>query len=92
MTTVTTERKGIPLSWIILGLIAVLAVGLSIYRLVVGLGPTTNLNDHYPWGLWITLDVFLIPIGAFVFKERITLRAVVGTLVALGGVAVLFLV
>jgi drug/metabolite transporter (DMT)-like permease len=35
--------------------------------------------------------VFLIPIGYFVFKERITLRAIIGTLVALGGVAVLFL-
>ena len=35
--------------------------------------------------------VFLIPIGYFVFKERITTRAIIGTLVTLGGVAVLFL-
>jgi drug/metabolite transporter (DMT)-like permease len=35
--------------------------------------------------------VFLIPIGYFVFKDRITLRAIIGTLMALGGVAVLFL-
>jgi Ni/Fe-hydrogenase subunit HybB-like protein len=71
MTTATKDRKGIPLSWIILGLIAVLAVGLSIYRLAVGLGPTTNLNDHYPWGLWITLDVFLIPIGGAAFTTSL---------------------
>ena len=27
------------------------------YRLVVGLGATTNLTDVYPWGLWIAVDV-----------------------------------
>lgn len=26
-------------------------------RLVFGLGATTNLNDGYPWGLWISFDV-----------------------------------
>ncbi|MEW6448069.1 MAG: NrfD/PsrC family molybdoenzyme membrane anchor subunit [Bacillota bacterium] len=26
------------------------------YRLVRGLGPATNLNDHWPWGLWIAFD------------------------------------
>ncbi|MGO9555344.1 MAG: NrfD/PsrC family molybdoenzyme membrane anchor subunit [Syntrophobacteraceae bacterium] len=26
-------------------------------RLILGLGATTNLNDSYPWGLWISLDV-----------------------------------
>jgi drug/metabolite transporter (DMT)-like permease len=35
--------------------------------------------------------VFLIPISYFVFKEHITMRSIIGTLVALGGVAVLFL-
>lgn len=33
------------------------AAGLIILRLVKGLGATTNLNDHWPWGLWITVDV-----------------------------------
>jgi drug/metabolite transporter (DMT)-like permease len=36
--------------------------------------------------------VFLIPISYFFFKEKITWRAIVGTVVALSGVAVLFLV
>jgi drug/metabolite transporter (DMT)-like permease len=36
--------------------------------------------------------VFLLPIGYFVFKEQITWRAVAGTVVAMSGVAVLFLV
>jgi drug/metabolite transporter (DMT)-like permease len=35
--------------------------------------------------------VFLLPIGHFVFKERIGLEAIAGTLVAIGGVALLFL-
>jgi len=36
--------------------------------------------------------IFLLPIGHFVFKERITWRAVVGTLIAVTGVALLFLI
>jgi Ni/Fe-hydrogenase subunit HybB-like protein len=47
--------------------LTVLAIGLSIYRLVVGLGPTTNLDDHYPWGIWITIDLFLIPVAGAAF-------------------------
>ncbi len=27
------------------------------YRLVAGLGAATNLNDRFPWGLWIGIDV-----------------------------------
>jgi len=27
------------------------------YRLLFGLGSATNLNDQYPWGLWIAVDV-----------------------------------
>jgi len=34
--------------------------------------------------------IFLLPIGHFVFKEKITWQAVAGTLVAIGGVALLF--
>ena len=29
----------------------------AVARLVLGLGATTNLNDGYPWGLWISFDV-----------------------------------
>lgn len=35
--------------------------------------------------------IFLIPIGYFFFKERVTGRAIVGTLLALTGVGILFL-
>jgi len=36
---------------LVLGLISAAA------RLFLGLGATTNLNDAYPWGLWISFDI-----------------------------------
>jgi len=36
---------------LVLGLVSVAA------RMFFGLGATTNLNDAYPWGLWISFDV-----------------------------------
>ncbi len=48
-----------------------------------------------PIGIASTLmalsPLFLIPAGFFVFHERITLRAIVGTLVSLCGIVILFL-
>lgn len=40
-------------------LTAVMVAGLSVglYRLLFGLGAVTNLNDQYPLGLWIGVDV-----------------------------------
>ncbi len=61
-----SKRQTTPVFWVLLALTA-LGVGLSIYRLVVGLGPTTNMNDHYPWGIWITVDLFLIPVAGAAF-------------------------
>src|SRR5574339_1209748 len=52
--------------WPLLAL-SLFGIGLAVYRLVVGLGPTTNLTDHYPWGLWITVDLFLIPVAGAAF-------------------------
>jgi drug/metabolite transporter (DMT)-like permease len=37
-----------------------------------------------------TTSIVLIPVGYFVFKERITLRAVVGTIITVIGIAILF--
>jgi Ni/Fe-hydrogenase subunit HybB-like protein len=39
--------------------IALLAVAIILVRLVSGLGATTNLNDQWPWGFWISFDVLL---------------------------------
>jgi Ni/Fe-hydrogenase subunit HybB-like protein len=44
-----------------------MGIGLAIYRLVAGLGATTNLSDHFPWGIWITIDLFLIPVAGAAF-------------------------
>jgi len=42
-----------------MGLLLVMAAGgvVAIYRLLFGLGATTNLNDIWPWGFWIGFDV-----------------------------------
>jgi formate dehydrogenase iron-sulfur subunit len=36
-------------------------------RFGIGIGPTTNLSDNYPWGLWIAFDLIWIALagGAF---------------------------
>ncbi|GAB6886909.1 Ni/Fe-hydrogenase cytochrome b subunit [Desulfothermus okinawensis JCM 13304] len=39
---------------LILGIIGIITM---LYRLAVGLGPSTNLSDTHPWGLWIAFDV-----------------------------------
>ncbi len=44
----------------ILALLTLLGIGTGIYRLVVGLGESTNLSDAFPWGLWIGFDFSLI--------------------------------
>jgi Ni/Fe-hydrogenase subunit HybB-like protein len=41
----------------VLYIILVLGLISAVIRLFFGLGATTNLNDAYPWGLWISFDV-----------------------------------
>lgn len=67
MAALTKSRSRYPVSFYPLLALTILGVGLAIYRLVVGLGPATNLNDHYPWGLWIMIDLFLIPVAGAAF-------------------------
>lgn len=40
-------------------LLIIMALGglAALYRVFFGLGASTNLNDTWPWGLWITFDV-----------------------------------
>jgi Ni/Fe-hydrogenase subunit HybB-like protein len=48
-------------------LVALAAVA-SLARFALGLGVTTNLNDIYPWGLWISFDVVTaVPLAAGAF-------------------------
>jgi Ni/Fe-hydrogenase subunit HybB-like protein len=41
----------------IIYILAVVGIISAMVRLFFGLGATTNLNDAYPWGLWISFDV-----------------------------------
>ena len=41
----------------ILTVIAGLGMAAFIYRFFVGLGVATNLDNQYPWGIWIAIDV-----------------------------------
>ena len=53
-------EKNIPLftKWSVLQiLLAIGAVGVIIAKLIWGLGAVTNLNDSWPWGLWVGFDV-----------------------------------
>lgn len=41
----------------IAGLILTVSIPVMIYRFLYGLGPSTNLTDTNPWGIWIGVDV-----------------------------------
>ena len=37
--------------------ILIIALPVMVYRFLFGLGPSTNLSDTNPWGIWIGIDV-----------------------------------
>lgn len=45
--------------FLVLAAVALVGGVLIVYRYVFGLGAVTNLNDGYPWGIWITYDVLV---------------------------------
>ncbi len=42
---------------LLLGVLSAIAGVILVYRFINGLGAVTNLNDGYPWGIWIAYDV-----------------------------------
>ncbi len=42
---------------IVMVLMIIAGTAVATNRMIFGLGVTTNLNDVYPWGLWLGLDV-----------------------------------
>ena len=42
---------------IVMVALIVLGSGVALYRMLFGLGAATNMNDGYPWGFWLGLDV-----------------------------------
>ncbi|HWI62157.1 MAG TPA: NrfD/PsrC family molybdoenzyme membrane anchor subunit, partial [Symbiobacteriaceae bacterium] len=65
MTSTTFGQwKATPAKLLLLALFLA-AIGISVYRLFVGLGAVTNLSDTTPWGLWKAWDVIVVvPLGA----------------------------
>jgi Ni/Fe-hydrogenase subunit HybB-like protein len=50
---------------ILLYALAVIGVAAIVARFALGLGAVTNLNDGFPWGLWISMDVMAgVPLAA----------------------------
>jgi Ni/Fe-hydrogenase subunit HybB-like protein len=42
-----------------LSALAVIALGIIAVRFVLGLGAVTHINNGYPWGIWIVVDVMI---------------------------------
>jgi Ni/Fe-hydrogenase subunit HybB-like protein len=42
---------------VVLTVLAAAGMAVYAYRLLFGMGSVTNLNDQYPWGIWIGVDV-----------------------------------
>jgi len=60
------------------GLVLFMIIGLAValYRMAQGLGAATNLNDTYPWGLWLGFDVLggvAMAAGGFIIAAAIYL-------------------
>ena len=45
--------------FLFLSLLVLIAVALLGFRFIYGLGEATNLNNGYPWGLWVVLDIHI---------------------------------
>jgi len=45
--------------FLFLSFLALIALGLLLFRFIYGLGAATNLNNGYPWGLWVVLDIHI---------------------------------
>jgi len=44
---------------LIAGLLVAIMAAILLYRFIFGLGAVTNLNDGYPWGIWVVVDVMI---------------------------------
>jgi Ni/Fe-hydrogenase subunit HybB-like protein len=45
--------------FVFLSILVLIALALLAFRFVYGLGAATNLNNGYPWGLWVVLDIHI---------------------------------
>jgi Ni/Fe-hydrogenase subunit HybB-like protein len=62
-----------PIVWVLLAFMA-LAGLLALYRYAFGVGAISNLSNSYPWGFWVSFDLFTgiaISSGAFIIAAII---------------------
>jgi Ni/Fe-hydrogenase subunit HybB-like protein len=58
---------------VILGLLVIVGVAVALVRFAFGIGAISNLNNSYPWGLWISLDLLCgVALGAGAFTMAAT--------------------
>ncbi len=72
-------KMNTPFTLALVALIGVAAL-IAVYRLLFGIGAASNLNDAWPWGLWISFDVlggvamaagaFLIAAAVYIFNWK----------------------
>ena len=68
------KARNVPTLRLMLSLLVVIGFGLAIYRFWCGLGAATNLNDSFPWGLWIGFDMLCgvaLAAGGFVLAGTV---------------------
>jgi Ni/Fe-hydrogenase subunit HybB-like protein len=53
------EGKILTPTFLICGLLFLISLIFMGKRFIYGLGPVTNMNDGYPWGIWIAFDVVI---------------------------------
>src|SRR5579862_9028848 len=54
-----------PSFWgVIAGLVLITGLYSVIFRFAFGLGASTNLNDVFPWGIWIGFKLFAVALSA----------------------------
>ncbi len=57
--SLTMDQKVVTKPFLVLAVLAALAIVLILFRYAKGLGAVTNLSDGFPWGIWITYDVLV---------------------------------
>ncbi len=58
----------------IVALILLVGIPVILYRIIFGLGPSTNLSDNNPWGIWIGFDMLCgvaLAAGGFVIGTAV---------------------
>ncbi|MDA8123109.1 MAG: polysulfide reductase NrfD [Deltaproteobacteria bacterium] len=57
-------------------LVMLAGLGVMVYRLISGLGASTHLNDNFPWGIWLAVDVLggvAMAAGGFIIASMVYL-------------------